>query len=121
MSFTLIVSNLPEITTESNLQDYFSRAGFSINISTMTFSNNSKNGVAIIEMVSKEERERAISALNGGEFCGSLISLMETNQQRSETNQQRFEIKQRRHRNHDNEEFSDKSNLAFFCNRYGRH
>jgi RNA recognition motif-containing protein len=107
MSFTLIVSNLPETTTESNLQAHFSRAGFSIIISINAFSNNSKNGVAFIEMASKEEGERAISILNGGEFCGAPISVIEANQRRRGVYDKA------------EAEFADKSNASFFSDRSG--
>lgn len=72
----LFVGNLSYRTTESELQDYFTKAGTvtSCNLMLDKFTGKSR-GFAFIEFASTEEANRAVEEFHGKEFQGRALTV----------------------------------------------
>lgn len=76
MSTKIHVGGLSHETTEAELQQFFTKYGTinSVNITAMKKTADSK-GIALVEMASAEEAQKAITVLNGKELGGRRLTI----------------------------------------------
>jgi len=82
MSSKIYVGGLPYATTDAQLQDLFSTHGQveSARVITDKFTGRSR-GFGFVEMVSSDEAQKAIQALNGTDFEGRNLTVNEARPQ----------------------------------------
>jgi cold-inducible RNA-binding protein len=82
MSTKLYVGNLANVTTEPQLQDFFSEAGEVISAKIITDRQTGQpRGFGFVEMETKLEGEKAISMFNGQELDGRPLTVNEAKPQ----------------------------------------
>lgn len=82
MSSKIYVGGLPYATTDAQLQDLFSTHGQveSARVITDKFTGRSR-GFGFVEMVSSDDAQKAIQALNGTDFEGRNLTVNEARPQ----------------------------------------
>jgi cold-inducible RNA-binding protein len=82
MSTKLYVGNLANVTTEPQLQAFFSEAGEVISAKIITDRQTGQpRGFGFVEMETKLEGEKAISMFNGQELDGRPLTVNEAKPQ----------------------------------------
>ncbi len=75
----LYVGNLPYQATESDLENWFSQAGISVdsvNVMRDRFSGEAR-GFGFVEIGNEQDAARAVSSCNGKEFMGRALVVNE--------------------------------------------
>ena len=77
MNKRLYVGNLEYSTTDEELKDLFSSEGKVIFSKVVTYTDGKSKGFGFVDMLSKDEAEKAIEEMNGKDFMGRVLNVNE--------------------------------------------
>jgi RNA recognition motif-containing protein len=83
MNKKVYVANLPPQATESEIKDFFSKAGNVMSIKIVQDRQTGQpRGIAFVEMSTQWEGRRAVSMFNKQDFMGKNLLVKEPNEKR---------------------------------------
>ena len=83
MNRKVYVANLPPQATESEIKDFFSKAGNVMSIKIVQDRQTGQpRGIAFVEMSTQWEGRRAVSMFNKQDFMGKNLLVKEPNEKR---------------------------------------
>jgi RNA recognition motif-containing protein len=91
MSKKIYVGNMSYSTTESELEELFSKYGTVLNVNIVTDRNtNRSKGFAFVEMEDNDSADMAIAKVNNTELNGRSLKVNEAHQRKPRTNNYRY-------------------------------